>query len=469
MIPKDNICELIASHKLPLNRGNSTVKDFLEEYYAKYLTALNGAISESSNHHLRNECYNLVEKQIPTIEQICNLIIETLNLYNSGKMSEFHLQFNHLMTQLYPHLTIKNLNTHTQDHFYYRIRTGTKEFSRKDLFHIPMNFRQHIKSYRYSIPGYPCLYLATGLELCYFECGMPKEFSYTSFFLNPKGSTNVKFIDFSYHPSLLSVDLPIFYYNYPDKQKEIDKLLINYLTTLPLRVACSLQVVNRDTPFIEEYIIPQQLLLWTREYSDIDGILYRSSSIMERAHDWNFVNLVMPAKELKDGYCQKLNDCFEVAEPCHVRVRDIIPNHKTSIDKVQSFIDFLDKESLHNRYLDIYLDLHSLCKSFLHMCNMLEHENYVNGEAINQTLDTLNRYSMLIVSNKDDILNKSQKNALQFWLPKDQSIFSSTFETMFSRFENEVRPVFFEFWSYESKIHSLNPIDSTTYQRIFIF
>lgn len=50
----------------------------------------------------------------------------------------------------------------------YRMRSvdEVKEYEIEDIFHIPYNLRAKISSNRYSISGYPSLYLSTSLELC---------------------------------------------------------------------------------------------------------------------------------------------------------------------------------------------------------------------------------------------------------------------------------------------------------------
>lgn len=110
--------------------------------------------------------------------------------------------FSKMMNKIEPLMSVKNIGNVGYESFknYYRIRAGKDEYSRKDLFHIPMDMRHLIKSYRYSIPGYPCLYLASGKELCWFECGMPKEFSYAGFVLDLEGDKKVKIIDFTMLP-----------------------------------------------------------------------------------------------------------------------------------------------------------------------------------------------------------------------------------------------------------------------------
>lgn len=59
--------------------------------------------------------------------------------------------------------------------------------------------------------------------------------------------------------------------NHPEDSGLIDKYIASYLTQFPLRAACSLEVINRNVSFIEEYIFPQQLLLWVRENNSFDG------------------------------------------------------------------------------------------------------------------------------------------------------------------------------------------------------
>ena len=58
-----------------------------------------------------------------------------------------------------------------------------------------------------------------------------------------------------------------------------------------------MKVSNRDVAFVEEYVFPQQLLLWLRENGTYDGIAYRTSSAIEKSKEWNYINLVLPAKK----------------------------------------------------------------------------------------------------------------------------------------------------------------------------
>ena len=50
---------------------------------------------------------------------------------------------------------------------------------------------------RYSMPGHPCLYLASQEVLTYYECGMPDKFAISKFDIPQCEENYMKFIDFS--------------------------------------------------------------------------------------------------------------------------------------------------------------------------------------------------------------------------------------------------------------------------------
>ena len=52
---------------------------------------------------------------------------------------------------------------------------------RKELFHIPYDKREYASSERFSVAGYPCLYLSSQYEICWCECHKPKKFALAAF------------------------------------------------------------------------------------------------------------------------------------------------------------------------------------------------------------------------------------------------------------------------------------------------
>jgi hypothetical protein len=466
MLPKDNFYDLILTHRLPVSRGNMTVRKYLENYFANYIKAYKNALHRTVDCALRPECYALLNDQVSVLEELCDDILKIFDYYDAANMSVLYHHFSEMMNKIEPFLMTKNIGTVGYESYrsYYRIRAGEKAYTRKDLFHIPLEKRQLIKSYRYSIPGYPCLYLSSGLEMCWFECGMPKEFSYAAFKLEADDACKVKLIDFSMTPVDLVSSIHINYLNHPEDSGLIDKYIANYLVHFPLRAACSLEVANRDVSFIEEYMFPQQLLLWVRENDCYDGIVYRTSSAIEKAREWNYINLVMPAKDIEGGYCKHLNNLFTITEPVKVEIRSIIYEHHKQINKVRGFLLCIESKYFHGYTLYPYREIISLCKTFLHLCDMLISDNYKNAESIYQTMDTLNLFSYLLCDNEISIKQKALKDGKQLFDDVDENILSNEFDETMHAFKEDVKPVLIKFWSYSIRISADSTVDYTTYR-----
>ena len=141
------------------------------------------------------------------------------------------------------------------------------EDNAEELFHIPITKRQLISNERFSLSGFPTLYLATELPLAWQECGYPDKYYWSEFrYSNLKeiaGDNNTK----SGKICLLALYSPreitrwgrtIKYY-----EPELWLTVIRrYLAIYPLVLACSFVNANGGTPFKQEYIIPQMLMQW---------------------------------------------------------------------------------------------------------------------------------------------------------------------------------------------------------------
>lgn len=447
MLPNDNIYNFITKYRLPLSRGDKGVKVFLQEYYGNYIKELKSASNRGEQSVLRKEAYDMISSHIQLIENLCGDIIKCFDYYDAAKMECLYKHFSEMMDRVLPYI----YTSEYEDYNFYRIRAGAQDkMERKDLFHIPMTLRKLIKSYRYSIPGYPCLYLSTALELCWFECGMPKEFHYSIFKL--KAAHNAaKFIDFSKQPVDFVSGVHTLYLNHKDNQiaTGLDEYILKYLVSFPLMVACSISVVNRDVAFVEEYIFPQQFLLWVRDHTDFDGVLYRSCSAIEKAHEWNAINLVLPAKNIQDnGFCKYLDAMFGVSEPIRVDLSELIKERKEKYDEVLTFTNRLEDKFYNGYTVYPYRELLSLCKTFIHIKNMLENGNYINMEAIYQTIETLNLFAYFIKDNKLSIQERAKKEAQKYLHRIDEKEIMQELSQQLESFEKLVCPVLFDFWGF---------------------
>lgn len=448
---------------MPVRRNNQTVRAYLSHYYEEYIKSLYRAVNQTSEIFLQNSCYDSLRKRIPIIKELCDDIIQVLSLYDSADMIALYKHFDDMMEKFKECLFVDKINSSRILDYgqMFRIREGNMQFQRNDLFHIPMNKRQFIKSYRYSMPGYPCIYLSTGVELCWFECGMPKKFNYSLFQFNLIGGKTVRLINFRENPVLFVSGLTTAYYNYKDDRDKIDEHIIKYLTTHPLRVACSIQAYEKHCSFIEEYIIPQLLLLWVRKNDEFDGIAYTSCTSIEAAHEWNYFNIVFPAKDIdvKNGYCKKLSKIFKTTEPVRVEISEIFESESDGIKKVRDFINWLENKYYNGNALYLFREMLSVCKSFLLLIDNLKSDNYYESESIYQTIDTLNLMSYLIVEHKDTY--KEYARTKSVGSVSKEEIEKEIIEVI-EKFNSDVKSILFNVWSYAFRISCDSNVDYST-------
>lgn len=190
------------------------------------------------------------------------------------------------------------------------MRTNEKKerFTRKDLFHIPLNKRGLVSTQRYSMPGYPCLYLGKSLAACWEEMNRPS-------------LDNCMFSCFKTEKNMRVLSL-----RFPDaKEWGEDIYLDQKLEIMPFIIACMIKVDDPNNIYKVEYTIPQ-LIMECLFPSDVKikgeplmGIIYSSVHLNK---DFNFPrsiydNIVIPVQNVESGkdYCPVLNDYFKWTEP----------------------------------------------------------------------------------------------------------------------------------------------------------
>lgn len=247
------------------------------------------------------------ELEKTNISIIWNELIRVIDQYLSGCQADAFETFYALFIKNVESLRLETIQ---KDSFFYRMRVGKngyEEFtSNEEMSHIPFQFNHKVGNERYSMSGFPSLYLGSSVYVCWEEMRRP-DIDYANFALF-KTTTPVKVVDLSNKE----------HYHFTG-EKFADCLVL----------ACSIPVQFPDDPFKPEYIIPQMLLQSLVRYNrdnkngeKIMGIMYSSTHIKDsklwinypenRINRKLFYNYVFPAFDRKEtGLSSELNTIFQ--------------------------------------------------------------------------------------------------------------------------------------------------------------
>ncbi len=272
----------------------------------------------------------------------CHLIISAIKSYLNGLPADAYDYMNLLMRNII-HEPIKDFyNKETSNGAFngnlklYRVTSVDENINqpRKRIFHPPYDMCTKISTNRYSIAGFPSLYLGTSLELCMEEIN---DNSYSklicSRFEVPRDSSNIviKVLELGIKPQDFIKDEGLNETNFKNiRLKHLrwildDHVRGTYLLWYPLIAACSYIRAFRKDPFAPEYIIPQLLMQWLRKYNNEEnskneffGLRYFSCH-SEKSSDLGF-NYVFPTSGEHDKnskYCKLLGKSFILSKPIY--------------------------------------------------------------------------------------------------------------------------------------------------------
>ncbi|PWS26195.1 hypothetical protein DHW03_15485 [Pedobacter yonginense] len=231
-------------------------------------------------------------------EEFLNGITDAIDLYYAGKPSEAYLALaDTISNRVAKNKSMIRIGEYEIGESFYRSRIGTDNFlyKKNQMFHIPFELRGNVATQRYSIPGFPSLYLGKTIYVCWEELKRPD--------LNIFQVSKLENTDVVTYIDLTPPDFTSGLYN---------TKVFGYLMAWPLIAACSLKVSNPNSHFKPEYIIPQLLLQWVRNENEVDGIKYNSTNIPAKTirSDGEFHNLVFLLKKMPPkGYALSFLAC----------------------------------------------------------------------------------------------------------------------------------------------------------------
>lgn len=210
---------------------------------------------------------NLVPKK--PVEKLCAGLLDVLAEYHRGLPAGAFNKFDRLMTELnrthrMPRTSLKD-SPQADRLFRMRRMDEGLVYPRKEIFHPSTDCRHLIGTNRYSIPGYPTLYLTDSLTLAQRESGGAASAIAACFHLNENFQLGI--IEFGIRPRdfELGVEGPC---PRADPSVQISQEAAqNYLVWFPLLAACSFVRAHPDCPYADEYVLPQLLMQWIRTQS----------------------------------------------------------------------------------------------------------------------------------------------------------------------------------------------------------
>lgn len=419
----DELKIFFSNLNLPLSRGKLDIVSFLKKNYAHFNSELTKLlISKNDKTTIPIQITEELKMNKEKINEFCKSIITSIEFYIDGRPFEAYKNFNKMMNDVQNYLLIRDLREGWIQNRYFRIRPE-KVFRRKDLFHIPFNEVTKIKASRYSIAGFPCLYLGgskgsdTGLFLCWLECGMPYEFTWSEYKLT--NDVPITLIDLSISPFFSAITSQQIITSLLNSQ-DISQYLLNIIFTYPLVAACSLIADDKGQNFTPEYITPQMLLQWVRQSEKVKGIAYYSCSNISNNKRVNAFNIVLaPITYRKNGYCEELSNEFLLSRPEYVDITKILKSKENRIIEIIGKRNELNQIQQKSLGIQLIIEMISLCDSFSNLYYDSVHKYGMGMKNIYQYMVTLRLQSDRLAN--EESLRLIEKEAKSF-LPHNSNV-----------------------------------------------
>ena len=217
----------------------------------------------------------------------------------------------------------------------YRMRANEnyERYTREELFHAPFNNLKNVGTQRYSMIGFPCLYLGESLYNCWEEIKRPD-------------LEKVNFARFVHYEKLELLDL-VFPSDYKSEKDFVQAAIV---------MMCSKSVIDDNAKFKYEYVFPQLILQSMIENKRYKGIRYLSTKFISGKSLFPnnadiMMNYVIPVEKVTSStkYCKGLSSIFKLTEPKAYFVdflRDNLPGVKVRATGYQGSVLFAYEEQL---------------------------------------------------------------------------------------------------------------------------
>ena len=348
-----SIADFMVSLELPKQYFGEefVIADKLAEEAQAFMTELKKCDGLEFPANQREAVASMIKRVLTTTESQFSLLETVLKCHEKSDAKAAQEAFYVMMKEIEPALLVSTVGGAVRfeikgkasfrwprdayGYKFYRVRSAPNSAIEKDaneMFHIPSKKRQLASNERFSLCGFPSLYLSTMQQLAWQECGYPPEYYCSEFqylLLDVQDDWKIialcspreihhRFLATRYNADEFDLWLSI-----------IERCLKMY----PLVLACSFTNANGKAPFKQEYIIPQMLMQWVhRNNNKYNGISYFSCIDMRSERRiWNAYNLVIPALPPydNDGLSLALKEHFNWSMPVYVQAPILASNTTT--------------------------------------------------------------------------------------------------------------------------------------------
>ncbi|WP_055436350.1 hypothetical protein [Lacinutrix algicola] len=359
-----NNSAITLSNKIIISLKQEYFKTSIIQNSSDYFPSFIKKALEDYTKHYQEYLYDEIDLCVPfsnskkdiIISKIIDLsesINKTIDLYYNGKFHEATTIFNASLERVFFN-DIKMVKKIRKGSSFYRARKDEDiHFSKEDLFHVPFQYRHIVSTNRYSLIGFPALYMADATYTCWeeFERYRLRDL----WFSKIQNQEELSVIEINHFMEFING-----YYNNDTNKNEDEQLayVLSYLVTYPLTLACTIKAKNPHGNFKPEYIIPQLLLEYISTKQDIDGIKFPSTKVdyskLRGLHSYNYVFPVKSNNE--SGFCDKLIEKFHVSEPTSLELEEIINNSSNVSVKSKTSVHPIGEIELINGKKSIYRD-----------------------------------------------------------------------------------------------------------------
>lgn len=424
--------------------SNFNISDKFKQETTKYLELVNQIDGHEFSEDEQTSIQQKIHEIVPEIEENIKSIENIFKYYENANPKEAQDELDNMMIRLDDALLISTIDDRvkinadgktyytrgiriTPGSQFFRVRAVDKktpniENNPDELFHIPLTKKSYTNNERFSLAGFPSLYLSSMLQLAWQECGYPKQYYYSEFQyekltfpLQRDVSNELKFLSL-YSPSeIYQWGVSIKHNNF----KAWLGLVANYLKQYPLVLACSFVNHSGKVTYKQEYVIPQMLMQWVqRNKSVVQGISYFTCvDISMFPSKWCAYNIVIPAQPPFDDkmYSSKLRDDFCWSKPKYYAV-PISYKDKNKADRkiVFEYIEKIRNAFCTFRFVEPLREyLQDLECVFVCIYQIMQCGASSDMQLILHQLDLINRYCGKLKKQKpDEIVNNIQISEL---------------------------------------------------------